>query len=251
MGTSYTTAPLHTITSVDYSAAVLLESSARSSTNYIENLIRQIPGMDGPRYDPKSIKHVTPTVAEILAWRERLNDKYLDQFGHPLTWDETAPFSDAEDTSSIGDTMLSYVSATLDQCGEEAAARALLNAQRPSQADRDAVFAEVWRRQLSNRFPQILLRPHFWLPFERSLIIEEPDWRGVVLRFGSLFRFAEELAEVRRFIVQTDPRVVTVDPEAPLHDRDVLTGAWVVSECIWRLANTAMRVHLPLWGDNR
>jgi hypothetical protein len=61
----------------------------------------------------------------------------------------------------------------------------------------DAVaFKESQRRAFDGRFPQLQLGASIWLPFKRNLMIEEPNWYGLIARYGSALRPCEVAALV-------------------------------------------------------
>jgi hypothetical protein len=60
----------------------------------------------------------SPTIEEILVWRQGVATKYRDQLEEGLTWDESSTFEVSEDVATSGDVMFHYVAAVLDQHGE-------------------------------------------------------------------------------------------------------------------------------------
>jgi hypothetical protein len=187
----------------------------------------------------------SPTMEDILAWRERLATKYRDQLEEELTWDEGSTFEISEDVATGGDVMFHYLAAVLDQRGESELGR-LLDAGKPSEQELDAAFAEASRRSFGGRFPQLLLGASVWLPFKRHLMIEEPNWDGHLGRYGSVFRLVEEVTTVRAAIVDTRPSIIkTSATEASLEQ--VIVAAWQTTNTILHLATIAAAKHLPFW----
>lgn len=78
------------------------------------------------------------------------------------------------------------------------------------------------------------------------MIIEEPDWQSKTERYGSSYRLADELEELRQLIKDADPRSVEWterrDPPAK-----TLWAAWQASETIARISSIANSRHLPFW----
>lgn len=139
-----------------------------------------------------------------------------------------------------------FVAAVLDQQGP-AAARDLAGRAKPSHAELDLVFDDVERRGFTGQYLQLLLGARYWSPFQRDMIIEEPSWTGAVQRYGSLFRLADEVTEVRAFIAGTDPSATawTAQQETPQHD--IPAAAWQASGTLSRLCAAAIAQHVPLW----
>jgi hypothetical protein len=109
----------------------------------------------------------------------------------------------------------------------------------------DAVFAEADRRGFGGRFPQLLLGADTWLPIQRNLMLEEPDWDGKVARYGSAFRLVDEITAVRDALTEADPSVVESTEDDGASER-VLIAAWQTASTILRLAALATAKHLPL-----
>jgi hypothetical protein len=84
------------------------------------------------------------------------------------------------------------------------------------------------------------------LPFEANLMIEEPNWDGSTQRYGSLFRFFDEITAVRAAITEADPTVVRFERIEDASEQ-TLVAAWQTSTTVLRLANLAAAKHLPLW----
>jgi len=190
----------------------------------------------------------SPAAADIIAWRDQLAIKYRDQLGEVLTWDETSDFVQSEDIGASADVALHYVAARIDEDGPQAI-RALVDAERPAFDEIDRALAGAESRGFTSRFPQLLLSFQCWLPFQRNMIIEEPDWQGTTERFGSNFRLEEELRDLKALIAEADPRSVewTNDRSVPTK---ALWAAWQASETIARICAVATSRHLPLWTTN-
>ena len=218
MGVGYAASPLHRIGYLDASSDV----------------------HEGP------MRSRSPSKADILAWRDGISRKYRDQLGEDLSWDEDSAFERAEDAASGADMLLRYVAAVLDQRGETAL-RGLAGPARPSSTEVEPVFAEANRRGFGGRFPQLLLRARYWFPFQRHIIIEEPNWQGVVERYGSAPRLADELEEVRAAIASADPSATAWTADRPTPQGDTLAAAWQVSDTVSRLCAAANARRLPLW----
>ncbi len=183
-------------------------------------------------------------LADVLRWRERLAEKYWSQLGEMLTWHEESDFEAAEDTSTSADVQLHYLAALIDDRGPEMLPD-LIGTGKPSHEEFERAFSAVEGRGFTSRFPQLLLGAMHWLPFERNLIIEEPDWRGTVRRFGSSERLIEEIIDLRDLILETDARVADWNPDQQLDD--LLSAAWQASETVARIGAIAVARHLPLW----
>ena len=97
------------------------------------------------------------------------------------------------------------------------------------------------------RFPQLLLGPMYWLPFQRDMIVEEPDWRGAFNRYGSSFRLADELRDITTFIAGADPRATQWTVEKMEEPDKTLWAAWQAGDAIARVCAAANAHHLPLW----
>jgi hypothetical protein len=184
-------------------------------------------------------------VADILAWRERIASKYRDQLGEELAWDERSTFEVSEDVATSGDVLFRYAAAVLDQRGKSGFSNLLTTGKPPSQ-EIDAVFAEASRRGFGGRFPQLLLGASVWLPFETNLMIEEPNWNGVLDRYGSGFCLVDEVTSVRAAIAEAYPAVATYDATKASPEQ-TMVAAWQTSDTILRLAAIAVSRHLPMW----
>jgi hypothetical protein len=78
------------------------------------------------------------------------------------------------------------------------------------------------------------------------MIIEEPDWQGRTRRFGSVYRLADELRDLRAQLVQADPACSewTAQREVPTR---ILWAAWQASETVAKICAAGAERHLPLW----
>ncbi len=186
----------------------------------------------------------TTPIVDILAWRERMAAKYWSQLDEVLTWDEESDFEAAEDTGTSWDVQLHYLAALVDEHGPEILPE-LVNTPKPSHEEFERAFAAVERRGCTSRFPQLLLGAMHWLPFERNLIIEEPDWQGKLRRFGSAERLIAEITELRDLIAETHLRATEWSPDN--QPDDLLGAAWQASETVARIGAIAITRRLPLW----
>jgi hypothetical protein len=110
----------------------------------------------------------------------------------------------------------------------------------------DKVFDALEREGSSGQFRQLLMVTRYWLPFQRDVILDEPDWQGDEGQMGSTFRLADELVALRAMIAEADPASTawTRDREVP---ESVLGAAWQASDTILHLCTDAMARKLPLW----
>jgi hypothetical protein len=240
MGVGYSVSPLHRITYFDTS-----EMTTRPLVKGSDSILESVAENLGAKVGEGTVRLRSPTMEDILAWRERLATKYRDQLEDELTWDEGSTFESSEDVTTGGDVMFRYVAAELDQRGKSDLAR-LLDSGRPPQQELDAVFAEASRRSFGGRFPHLLLGASVWLPFKRHLMIEEPNWDGHLDRYGSVFRLVEEVTTVRAAIADAQSSVIP-SSAAGASTEQVRVAAWQTSNAILRLATIAAAKHLPLW----
>jgi hypothetical protein len=237
MGVGYCVSPLHRLSHLDMTA-LQLRPVVRGEDPLLDAI-----GVETVAEGPWRFR--SPTVESILAWRQALASKYNDQLGEELTWDERSTFETSEDVATSGNVLFRYVAAVLDQRGQ-AALRSLVHGGRPPSDEMDAAFTEADRRGRSGRFPQLLSWASIWLPFERNLVIDEPDWDGKPRSYGSVFHFVDEVAAVRAGIADADPSVVgSTDSDDP--PEQILASAWQTSVTILRLATLATDKRLPLW----
>ena len=204
-----------------------------------------IPKLPGARYLrwPVPLRHTPPV--EIVAWRARIAAKYRPQLGELLTWPEDSEFSASEDAATSCDLMLRYVAA-IAEAGGSKALRALAGVHEPDPVEIRGALAEAQRRGFAGRFPQLLLGCSFWLPFQRNMIIEEPDWNGNQQRFGSAYSLEPELRELRALITEADPSATAWTALRDVPDQ-VLWAAWQASDTIMGIGAAAISRHLPLW----
>lgn len=241
MGIGYQVSPLHRLIRLD--TGELHGRAAVRGENPLLDVIRDASGRevqvaDGP------LRTRSPTVESILAWRQRIANKYRDQLDEELTWDEGSTYESSDDVTTSGDVMLHFAAAVLDQRGR-AGLSSMIHQRRPTSDEMNAAFANAERRGFAGRFPQLLLGARFWLPFSRNLMIEEPDWDGAVERYGSVPRLLDEIAEIRTGIAEADPSVKqTAEPDSLEYS---LAAAWQTSATVLRLVTIALQRQLPLW----
>jgi len=242
MGVGYQVSPLCRLVRMDTDGLRARPAVAGESPPLLD-AIKDATGMqaqiaDGP------LRTRSPDVGRILAWRERIGSKYRDQLGEKLNWSECSTYEDSEDVAASGDVILHFAAAVLDQSGQ-AGLTNMIRQHRPTSDEMGAAFASAERRGFGGRFPQLLLGAHFWLPFSRNMIIEEPDWDGLQQRFGSVPYLLDEIIAIRAGIAEADPsvtRAAAIDiPEYSL------AAAWQTSGTVLRLAAIASRKRLPLW----
>jgi len=200
--------------------------------------------MPDAQWDGRPTRFVSPRQADIIAWRDRIAAKYRAQLGEDLTWDEDSDFSAGEETATSWDLMLKYVAAVIDQEGDAAAARLLIGRKTPTSDQYGPVFDAIEGRGFMIRFPHLLLNVTCWLPFERHMIIEEPNWRGTVERFGSTANLVREIAEIVHVIDTTD---ATAAQASESQEPDVLAAARKAADVIRRFGTIAVEQHLPFW----
>lgn len=238
MGVGYSASPLHRI--------AYLEPDPNATEQLAPPpFLKDFP--PGTVWDGRPTRFRSPARADIVAWREGISTKYHGQLGEDLSWNEDSDFERSEDVATSADMLFRYVAAVLDQQGNERAARVLLGAIKPPYELLDRVFTDADRRSFAGKFPHLLLGAHYWLPFQRHLIIEEPDWQGNVRRFGSTTRLNGEVRIVRAFIAAADPSATYWTAKRVERPPDVLAAAWQASDTIFRLGSAALSHHLPLW----
>jgi hypothetical protein len=237
LGVGYQASALHKIGYLD------LDKDAPSTSE--PPFLWKLPPIPDARYATEPARVRSPAAADIIAWRDRLAIKYRSQLGEVLSWDETSDFVESEDAATSADVLLRYVAARVDEDGSPAI-RGLIDADEPPIGEIQRALEGADSRGFTSRFPQLLLRSAFWLPFQRNVIIEEPDWQGASERFGSNFRLEEELRELKALIAEADPRSVewTNDRGVPTN---ALWAAWQASETIARICAAATSRHLPFW----
>jgi hypothetical protein len=237
MSVGYTASGLHHISFLDEGALAAASQEPPAG----------LPPLDiaGLRYLKWPLPTRSPAIEEIVTWRDRLDASYKGQLGERLTWDETSAFTLSEDVAVSCDLALRYVAARIDERGPSPL-RDLAGADRQPRDEIERALARVEARGFTCRFPQLSLAGLYWLPFERNLIIEAPDWRGKTQRFGSIYRLAEEISDIRAMLQEADPKCVewTAMREAPSQP---LSAAWQASETLARIGAAACERRLPLW----
>jgi hypothetical protein len=173
-----------------------------------------------------------------------LRNRYRDQLDEDLTWNERSTYAASENVPTSGDVLFRYAAAVLDQRGQ-AGLIDLIDQARPPWDQREAAFTEADRRGFGGRFPQLLLGANTWLPFQRNLMLEEPNWNGKMARYGSASRLVDEMTAIRDAIAEADPSVVESTEDDAASEK-VLAAAWQTSSPILRLATLATAKHLPL-----
>jgi hypothetical protein len=241
MGIGYQVSPLHRLIRMDTSE-LHVRAAVRGENPLLDAITdaggRDVQVADGP------LRTRSPTVESILAWRQRIANKYRDQLDEGLTWDESSTYESSDDVATSGDVMLHFAAAVLDQRGRVGLG-SLIRQGRPTSDEMNTVFTNAERRGFAGRFPQFLLGARLWLPFSRNLMIEEPNWDGTVERYGSVPRLLDEIAEIRAGIAETDPSVQhAAGPDAQEYS---LAAAWQTSATVLRLVTLAQHRQLPLW----
>jgi hypothetical protein len=240
MGVGYSASPLHRIIYLDTSA-ITTGPPVKGRSVPPDSVAEQLGANVA---NEGTVRLRSPTIDDILAWRERLATKYRDQLEDGLTWDEGSTFEVSEDVATSGDVMLHYVAAVLDQNGKSQLGK-LINGEKPPPQELSEIFAEASRRSFGGRFPHLLLGAHLWLPFRSQLMIEEPNWDGKLDRYGSVFHLVDEVTTVRAAIADAQPSVIQ-SSAAKTSDK-LLVAAWQTSDTILRLATIAVAKLLPLW----
>ena len=237
MGVGYEASPLHRISTlvIDENAPYTTEPPAGSP----------LPLIPGARYMTEPPRFRSPAASDIVRWRDRLADTYLSQLGERLNWDEESAFETGEETAVSADVMLRYVAAILDERSPQGLS-ALVGADKPEHEEIRRALDGVEARGFTVRFPQLSLGEYYWLPFHANLIIEEPNWEGKTRRFGSLYRLADELRDIRALLLRADPACAewTAQREVPTR---ILWSAWQASETVARVCAAAVERGLPLW----
>src|SRR5258705_12457361 len=106
MGVGYCVSPLHRIIHIDAS-----EITTRPPVKGSNSPIDQVAGLTGTNVGVGTPRLYSPTIEEILAWRQGMATKYRDQLEEQLTWDEDTTFKVSEDVATSGDVMFHYVAA--------------------------------------------------------------------------------------------------------------------------------------------
>ncbi len=186
-----------------------------------------------------------PAKSDVLAWRTRIGTKYRDQLGAPLAWDEDSAFMDYAVPYYAAQSALLTLAAvlTVRKPGETLPGPGAWV--QPDIREVPAMRPEVARLGFAGPYPQLLLDATFWFPFERNMIISEPDWAGTPARCGSLARLLDELDELRLFIARTNRNATTVDDDDD-SPKDMLQGAWQASSALKRLCTAAIANRVPV-----
>ncbi len=237
MGVGYQASALHLI------SYLVVDENAPSITEPPPGWV--LPAIPGAKYMTEPAQLRSPSASDIVAWREKIAAKYASQLDEFLTWDETSDFEKSEDVATSGDLLLRYVAAVIEESGPAAVVK-LKGRHKPTTEELDRAFDEVDRRGFTGRFSQLLLGSQYWLPFQRNLIIEEPNWEGTIHRFGSTYRLEDEIRELRAAIEKADPHSVEWTAVRGVPDQ-ILHAAWQASETIARICAAATERHLPLW----
>ncbi len=237
MGVGYQASALHRISFLVIDEAAAYTSDPPPSWN--------LPPIPGARYRIDPARFRSPAAQDIIVWRDHLAIKYRGQLGELLSWDETSDYSKSEDAATSGDVLLRYVAARFDESGPQAIHR-LVGADKPAHEEIHRALERVDRRGFTSQFPQLQLVYSYWLPFQREMIIEEPDWQGKTERFGSSFRLLEEVRELKALIVAADPQCIEWTPEREVPTK-TLWAAWQAGETIARICAAATSRRLPFW----
>lgn len=237
MGVGYQASALHRITYLDMEAAGPFTSEPPPGF--------PAPPIPNARYaiNPPVLR--SPAAAEIIAWRDRLAAKYRGQLDEILTWDEGSDFQTSDDVAVGCDVCVRYVAAIVEESGPQAIRR-LIDTDKPAPNEIERAFSSVEREGFSGPFPQLKLVSAIWLPFQCNMVIEEPDWRNKIERYGSTYRLADELEELRGLIKGADPRSVEWDERRDPPTK-TLWAAWQASQTIVRICKTANSLHFPFW----
>ena len=77
--------------------------------------------------DPRSLRYRSPAIESILAWRQRIANKYRDQLGEELTWNERSRFERSEEVAAslAADPALPWATDLLFQVGQVGPGHAL------------------------------------------------------------------------------------------------------------------------------
>jgi hypothetical protein len=201
--------------------------------------------IDGAAFRPIPAQSQSAGIADIVAWRDGLAKKYQGQLGEVLTWDESSNVEVSEDVAASADVRLRYVAILVEKGGPQAV-RDLLGVNEPERNAIERAFGALERNGSTGQFQQLLMVSSYWLPFQRDIILDAPDWLGEESQMGSTFRLADELKALRAMIAEADPPSTqwTRDREVP---ESVLGAAWQASDTILHLCTDAMARKLPLW----
>lgn len=240
----YTAGPLHTISYIDRPTVAI---QSKDIPPFFQALIKEsISGVPG------ELRLSRSKPEDVVNWLHDINKKYEDRLTEKIFWDENSPFTQSEDVSVRLDIRLRYVAAVIVDASEEQAARLLLNNRLPDDTIVQDTLEKTYQTQNLGRFPQLLAGIEYWLPLRSDLIIDEPNWRGTLVRVGSVYRLFDELTAIQRFISRSDPRTAAMDDTVLQEQiRHPLQAAWLVSRLISRIATAAIGQHLPLYEAGR
>ena len=243
MGVGYTASALHGIAYLDVDGegeSIEAEATPASESEYIRSVLQ------APETTTKTFGSYTSDPKVVAAWRDRLAIAWETELGERLFWDEESEDVECEEAYVSGVVLFHYLAGLADE-GGAAAVNALAGAPEVGSAGLDRVFRRMEERGRSGRFPQLMVSPNIWLPFERNLIFEAEDWRGKLAKLGSLYRLADEVRDLRAMIRASDPSVVEwTDRLDPAQD-NVLASAWQASESLARTCAVAVAKRLPFW----
>lgn len=237
MGVGYEASPLHRI------SILVVDEAAPSTTEPPPGWL--LPPLLGVRYMTEPPRFRSPAAGDIIRWRDRLAEHRLAELGERLTWDETSDYESSEDAAVSADVMLRYVAAIVDERGPRGLG-ALVGLEKPDHPEIARALDGVERRGFTGRFPQLSLGEYHWLPFQQNLILEEPDWEGKTRRFGSVYRLADQVADIRALLREADPACAEWTAEREVPSR-ILWAAWQASETVARVCAAGAERHLPVW----
>jgi hypothetical protein len=112
MGVGYCVSPLHRIIHFDASPITSRPpvKGSKSPINRVAELTGTNVGVGTPRV-------YSPTIEDILVWRQGVATKYRDQLEEDLTWDEGSTFEVSEDVATSGDVIFHCVAAVFVSTG--------------------------------------------------------------------------------------------------------------------------------------
>ena len=244
MALGYTAGPLHKIGTIDRPAGAI---SLEGVPPFFQALIKS-PSNNS--ISEIRLNRSKPT--DVLSWLHDINNKYRDRLTENIFWNENSTFMRSEDVSVRLDLLLRYTAAVFDYESEEQAARLLLVTGIPDDSIVEDTLEKSYQRKNFYRFPQVLSGIDYWLPFKSDLIIDEPNWRGTLVRVGSVYGLFDELHTIQQFISRADPSVAAMPASVPQQQvRHPLQAAWLVSRLMSRIATAAISQRLPLYESGR
>jgi hypothetical protein len=128
MGVGYSVSPLHRIIHFDASPV-----TSRPPIKGINSPKDRVAELTGTSVGVGTPRLYSPTIEEILVWRQGVATKYRDQLEEGLTWDEGSTFEVSEDVATSGDVMFHYVAAVLDQQSKSELSKLINVGQLPAQ----------------------------------------------------------------------------------------------------------------------